>query len=748
MVAVGKTCACALYSVRVSAGNSSIGWPRRGEARSKISPAAAKPHKTPYAIHQPGPNCFFPPLSLRIGALYEKSQRGPFRYNADKLFVHFFKIMVLNLTQKLIKNHLVEGSMLPGEEIAIHIDQTLTQDATGTLVMLELEAMNLARARTEVSVQYVDHNLIQADNKNPDDHLFLESAADRYGLWFSRPGNGVSHPVHMQRFGIPGKTLLGSDSHTPAAGGLGMLAMGAGGLDVALAIVGEPFHFKMPEVWGVKLVGKLPDWVSAKDVILEMLRRHDVDGGLETVIEYYGPGLEQFSAMDRHVIANMGTELGATSTVFPSDKAVRVFMEGQKRGKEWVELLADADATYDRYEEIDLSKLEPLIALPSSPGKVVPVRQVAGEKIYQSYVGSSANPGYRDFAMVAKIVDGRKVADGISFDVNPTSRQLLEELIRDGYLWPLVHAGARLHQAGCNGCIGMGQAPATGRNSLRTVPRNFPGRSGTKEDSVFLCSPETAAASALTGVITDPRSLEIDYPEVKLPVERIINMDMLKAPQPEKEALQVALVKGPNIQSLPELTPLPDYLELPILLKVGDDISTDEILPGGAKVLPYRSNIPMISEFTFEQVDPTYAKRAADHRKTGGHAILGGENYGQGSSREHAALAPRYLGLSAVIAKSFARIHRQNLVNYGVLPLIFKNPAVYNLLEQGDAIVFSHLHKQISKDVPVIEANVPEKEIQLVLEHNLSAREVEVILVGGLTNWICNRDLERLRNKK
>ncbi len=656
--------------------------------------------------------------------------------------------MGLNLTQKLIKNHLVDGNMQPGEEIAIHIDQTLTQDATGTLVMLELEAMNLARARTEVSVQYVDHNLIQADNKNPDDHLFLESASDRYGLWFSRPGNGVSHPVHMQRFGIPGKTLLGSDSHTPAAGGLGMLAMGAGGLDVALAIVGEPFHLKMPKVWGVKLVGKLPDWVSAKDVILEMLRRHDVDGGLETVIEYYGPGLDQFSAMDRHVIANMGTELGATSTVFPSDKAVRVFMEGQKRGKEWVELLADADATYDRYEEIDLSKLEPLIALPSSPGKVVPVSQVAGEKIYQSYVGSSANPGYRDFAMVAKIVDGRKVADGISFDVNPTSRQLLEELIRDGYLWPLVHAGARLHQAGCNGCIGMGQAPATGRNSLRTVPRNFPGRSGTKDDSVFLCSPETAAASALTGVITDPRSLGMDYPQVKLPEERIINIDMLKAPKPEAEALQVVLIKGPNIQSLPDLTALPDYLELPILLKVGDDISTDEILQGGAKVLPYRSNIPMISEFTFEQIDPTYAKRAADHRKTGGHAILAGENYGQGSSREHAALAPRYLGLNVVIAKSFARIHRQNLVNYGVLPLTFKNPAVYNLLEQGDAIVFSHLHKHISKDVPVIEASVPEKEIQLVLEHNLSAREVEVILVGGLTNWIRNRDLARLRNKK
>ncbi len=652
--------------------------------------------------------------------------------------------MGLNLTQKLIKNHLLAGTMRPGEEIAIRIDQTLTQDATGTLVMLELEAMGLRRARTEASVQYVDHNIIQADNKNPDDHLFLESAAARFGLWFSRPGNGVSHPVHMERFGIPGKTLLGSDSHTPAAGALGMLAMGAGGLDVALAIAGEPFHLKMPAVWGVKLIGELPDWVSAKDVILEMLRRHDVDGGLGTVIEYYGSGLSHLSAMDRHVIANMGTELGATSTVFPSDGTVREFMEGQQREHEWVELLPDSDCNYDRSEEIDLSKLEPLIALPSSPGKVVPVREVAGAKIYQSYVGSSANPGYRDFAMVAKIVDGRKIADGFSFDVNPTSRQLLEELIRDGYLWPLVHAGARLHQAGCNGCIGMGQAPATGRNSLRTVPRNFPGRSGAKEDSVFLCSPETAAASALNGVIADPRTLDMEYPQVKEPKERIINAQMLKAPLPESEALQEQLVKGPNIQSLPELIPLPDYLELPILLKVGDDISTDEILPGGAKVLPFRSNIPLISEFTFEQVDPSYAKRAADHRKVGGHAIVGGTNYGQGSSREHAALAPRYLGLSAAIAKSFARIHRQNLVNYGILPLTFAIPEIYNQLERGDILVLAQLHSQIASDSHTIEIDVQKKHLHFAVTHDLSPREIEVILVGGLTNWIHNRDLAAL----
>lgn len=653
--------------------------------------------------------------------------------------------MGLNLTHKLIRDHLVSGSMKAGREIAIRIDQTLTQDATGTLVMLELEAMGLRRAHTEVSVQYVDHNIIQADTKNPDDHLFLESAAERFGLWFSRPGNGVSHPVHMQRFGIPGKTLLGSDSHTPAAGGLGMLAMGAGGLDVAMAIAGEPFHFKMPEVWGIKLTGRLPDWVSAKDVVLEMLRRHDVDGAVGVVIEYFGPGLLELSAVDRHVIANMGTELGATSTVFPSDEAVQHFMEGQGRGKDWIELLPDPDPEYDYTEEIDLSSLAPLIALPSSPGKVVPVSEVAGEEIYQAYIGSSANPGYRDFAVVAEMMKGRRVVDGVSLDINPTSRQLLEELIRDSHLMTLIHAGARLHQAGCNGCIGMGQAPATGRNSLRTVPRNFPGRSGAKEDRVFLCSPETAAASALRGVITDPRTLDMDYPKVKAPATRVINIEMLKAPLPEENALKVDLVKGPNIQSLPELNPLPSRLEIPILLKVGDDLSTDEILAGTTKVLPFRSNIPMISDFTFEGVDPTYAHRAKDQRAHSEHAIIGGENYGQGSSREHAALAPRYLGLRVVIAKSFARIHRQNLVNYGILPLTFKYSTMYDWLEQGDTIVLTRLHRFMADTEATreLEIEVLGKDLQLLVQQDLSEREAEIILSGGLTNWVRRRDLAK-----
>ena len=645
--------------------------------------------------------------------------------------------MALNVSQKLIKSHLLEGEMIPGEMIGIRIDQTLTQDATGTLVMLELEAMGLKRARTEVSVQYVDHNLIQTDYKNPDDHLFLQSACRRFGIWFSRPGNGVSHPVHMQNFGKPGKTLLGSDSHTPAAGSLGMLAIGAGGLDVAMAIAGHPFYLTMPKIWGVKLTGKVPDWVSAKDVILEMLRRHTVKGGLGHIIEYYGPGLETLTAMDRHVIANMGAELGATSTVFPSDETVRDFLKAQDRVADWIELVADPDCAYDRYDEIDLSTLEPLIAKPSSPDAVVPVREVAGMEIYQAYIGSSANPGYRDFAVAAEMVKDSHVAENVSFDINPTSRQLLEELIDQGEMSYLVHAGARLHQAGCNGCIGMGQAPASGKVSLRTVPRNFPGRSGTKEDQVYLCSPETATASALTGVITDPRQLGMRYPKVRLPKKRILNKEMLIPPLPVEEAVKVELVKGPNIQSLPPLDLLPDRLELPILLKVGDNISTDEIMPAGARVLPYRSNIPKISEFVFEIVDPTYHTRALERKPPGPHAIIGGENYGQGSSREHAALAPRYLGLRMVIAKSFARIHRMNLVNFGILPLIFNDPTVYDRLELNDVILLENARDQLAKSVDdrTLVLNVRQKNLTFTVSHNLFPRMIEVILAGGLTNW-------------
>ena len=510
--------------------------------------------------------------------------------------------MAKNVSQKLIESHLIEGEMIPGEEVGLKIDQTLTQDATGTLVMLELEAMGLDRARTELSAQYVDHNLIQEDYKNADDHLFLRSACQKFGIWYSRPGNGVSHPVHMEKFGIPGKTLLGPDSHTPAGGSLGMLAIGAGGLEVAQAIAGEPFYVKMPKTFGVKLIGKLPEWVSAKDVILEMLRRHGVDGGVGKIIEYYGSGLKNLTAMDRHVIANMGAELGATTTVFPSDDIVKKFLEKQGRESDWIELIADADAEFDENEEINLADLEPLIALPSSPGNVVPVKEVEGREIYQAYVGSSANPGLRDFAIAALIVDGKQINDKVSFDINPTSRQILENLISLKLLQKLVHAGARIHQAGCNGCIGMGQAPATGRISLRTVPRNFPGRSGSKEDQVYLCSPETASVSALKGVITDPRSIDMKYPHFSEPDKIILNSDMLI--KPPVSGKNIELIKGPNIAAIPFLNHLPEDIEASVILKVGDDISTDEIMPAGAKVLPYRSNIPeMMKTFIIEQLN-------------------------------------------------------------------------------------------------------------------------------------------------
>ncbi len=641
--------------------------------------------------------------------------------------------MTKNVAQKLIESHLVEGEMAPGAPIGLRIDQTLTQDATGTLVMLSLEAIGLDRVNTETSVQYVDHNLLQIDNLNPDDHLFLESACRRFGVWYSRPGNGISHVVHMQRFGKPGKSLLGADSHTPAAGALGMLAIGAGGLDVALAMSGEPFPMAMPEIFGVRLVGELPDWVSAKDVILEMLRRHGVSGGAGKIIEYYGPGLTGLSAMDRHVIANMGAELGATTTVFPSDEEVKRFLDSEGRAEDWVELAADDGCAYDQHDEIDLSGLEPLIAKPSSPGNVVPVSEVVGEEIYQAYIGSSANPGWRDFAVVADIVRGKTVPPAISFDINPTSRQLLGMLIADGQLGALVAAGARIHQAGCNGCIGMGQAPAIERNSLRTTPRNFPGRSGTREDSVFLCSPETAAASALTGKITDPRSLDMPYPRLRHPEKTVVTMALLEAPPPPEESRSVELVKGPNIKSLPEFEPLPDVLELPAILKMGDDVSTDEIMPAGARVLPYRSNIQKIDDFSFERIDRTYLERARAVRGSTGHAVIAGENYGQGSSREHAAIAPRNLGLRIVLVKSFARIHRQNLVNYGVLPLMFVEPSDYERLDKGDVLIARDLHRTLAKgDDVILEVKGTDS---ISTRHDLTQKQIAVILEGGLINW-------------
>jgi aconitate hydratase len=636
----------------------------------------------------------------------------------------------LNIAEKLIKSHLIEGRMEIGEEIALKIDQTLTQDATGTMVMLELEAMELNRVRTEVSVQYVDHNLIRADFKNSDDHLFLYTGCQRFGLWFSRPGNGVSHPLHMERFGIPGKSLLGSDSHTPAAGSLGMLAIGAGGLEVALAIAGKPLFIRSPAVWGVELTGKLNDWVSAKDVILEMLRRHDVKGGVGKIIEYYGPGVDTLTAMDRHVICNMGTELGATSSIFPADGEIKKFLASQGRRNDYVQITADGNCEYDYYEEINLSEIEPLIALPSSPGNVKPVAEVAGEEILQSYIGSSANPGLRDFGICALMLKEKKVQEKVSFDVNPTTRQILENLVELGLYTYLIRGGARIHEPGCNGCIGMGQAPPTNGRSLRTVPRNFPDRSGTEGDMVYLCSPETATASAVTGVITDPRNLEMDYPRFKQPDQLIINTSMLVPPP--RECLAIDLRKGPNIKSLPRFSKLPESLKLNIVLKVGDNISTDEIMPAGAKVLPFRSNIPEISRFVFKVIDENFYERAIKFQDRG-FALIGGENYGQGSSREHAALAPRYLGLRLVIARSFARIHWENLINFGVLPLSFETKDDWNKIDQGDTIKIENIISVIQKGNTVKIINETKNE-SYETSHDLSDRQIKAVIAGSLIN--------------
>ncbi|HEV7931772.1 MAG TPA: aconitate hydratase [Actinomadura sp.] len=638
--------------------------------------------------------------------------------------------MGLNVAQKLLAAHLESGDMRPGEEIGLRIDQTLTQDATGTLVMLELEAMELDRVKTECSVQYIDHNLLQADEKNAEDHEFLRSACRRFGLWFSKPGNGVSHPTHMQRFGVPGRSLAGSDSHTCAAGSLGMLAIGVGGIEVAMAMAGRPLHLRMPEVWGVRLSGELPPWVSAKDVILEMLRRHGVRGGVNRVIEYHGPGLAGLSAMDRHVIANMGAELGATTTVFPADAAVRDFLAAEDRPGDFTEILADRDATYNIEDEIDLSALEPLIAMPSSPGDVVPVREVAGADVSQVVVGSSANPGLRDFAIVAAMVKGRQTRDHVSFDINPSSREVLSDLTRMGATLDLITAGARIHQTGCLGCIGIGQAPARGRNSLRTFPRNFPGRSGTEEDAVWLCSPETAAAAALAGTITDPRDLGLPCPEIRLPERASVNTAML-VPPPEGDMTGEKLIKGSNISSLPDLPPLPDGFEPLVALRVGDDVSTDEISPAGARALPLRSNIPRLAEFTFTRIDEDYPRRAARSKDGTGHVIVAGQNYGQGSSREHAALTTRYLGLRVVIAKSFARIHWQNLVNFGVLPLGFTDPADYDRIEQEDTIRFQSLRTALSRGTEITVRNTTKAETYHLC-HALSQRQVETVLAGGL----------------
>jgi predicted aconitate hydratase len=645
-----------------------------------------------------------------------------------------------NLTHKILETHLVEGELVPGRELGIRIDHTLLQDATGTLAMLEFEALGLDTVKAELAAQYVDHNLLQTDNKNADDHKFLQTAAARYGIHFSKPGNGVSHQVHMERFGVPGKTLLGSDSHTPGAAGVSMLGIGAGGLDVALAMAGYPYYFPCPKVLGVRLRGRLPDWVSAKDVILEVLRRYGVKGCVGKVIEYSGPGVKTLSATDRETIGNMGTETGATTSLFPSDERTKEYLAAQGRAAAWTPLAADEGAEYDEYLELDLAKLEPLIAKPSSPGNVVLVREVAGTKVDQVIVGSSVNSSYRDLMMTAKMLEGRRVHPDTNFHVNPGSRQVLENVAREGGFVAFLSSGARLHEPGCQGCIGMGQAPGTDEVSLRTFPRNFPGRSGTKDDKVYLCSPETATAAGLKGVIIDPRDLadEMSYPRIRDPKKYLIDEKSIVFPTDELR--KTAVIRGPNIKPLPVLEPLPETLAAEVVLKVGDNISTDAIMPAGNKVLPLRSNILAISEHVFEQIAPDFA---AACRARGSVVVVGGENYGQGSSREHAALAPRYLGVRAKIVKSFARIHKSNLCNFGVLPLTFKDPNDYERLSQGARVKLPDVKARLERGDTEFPVEIDGRTIITVLE--VSERQRKHLIAGGTLNFVKQELLARAK---
>jgi aconitate hydratase len=635
------------------------------------------------------------------------------------------------VTEKILASHLVEGSLQKGSEIGIRIDQTLTQDATGTMAYLEFEATGVPRVQTELSVCYVDHNLVQSDFRNADDHRFLQSVARKYGLYFSPPGNGISHQVHLERFGAPGKTLLGSDSHTPTGGGLGMLAIGAGGLDVAMAMAGKPFYLVMPKVFGIRLSGKLPDWVSARDVLLELLRQLSVKGGVGYIMEYFGPGVDQLTVTDRASITNFGAELGATTSVFPSDENTRKFLESQGRSNLWQPLAADADARYDEVIDIDMSSLEPLIACPSSPDNVVKVSEVAGKPVSQVLVGSCSNSSLRDLMVVAKVLESEEIDSNVSFEINPGSRQVLENITAQGDMLTLIKAGARVHQAGCLGCIGMGQAPPTGAISLRTFPRNFPGRSGTVNDQVYLCSPEVAVASAVTGRITDPRDLG-EYPLFELPKEYLLGDQRIEAPSEVGEDFEI--IRGPNIAPFPEFEPLAETWQGKILLKVGDNITTDHIMPAGAKILPLRSNIPAISEYVFNSVDLEFIQSARDASagELGG-MIIGGENYGQGSSREHAALAPRYLGVQVKLVKSFARIHKANLINFGIVPLTFENPEDYEALKQGSHVEIPDIRRKISAGEQKLTVLIDGNPIQTILE--ISDRHRAILLAGGLLNW-------------
>ena len=639
------------------------------------------------------------------------------------------------LAQKMIAEHLVSGDMRVGEEIGLRIDQTLTQDATGTMAYLQLEAMGTEQVKTELSVAYIDHNTLQAGFENADDHRYIRTVAKRHGIRFSRPGNGICHQVHLERFGVPGKTLIGSDSHTPTAGGLCMLGMGAGGLDVAVAMGGGTYYITMPRIIGVQLIGHLRPWVSAKDIILEVLRRLGVKGGVGAILEYYGAGVETLSVPRRATITNMGAELGATTSLFPSDERTREFLALEGREEVWREIRPDTDAVYDETITVDLSALAPLAACPHSPDNVRPVSELAGGAIDQVCIGSCTNSSMQDMLTVAAILRGQTVAPNVSLSISPGSKQVYAMLAKTGALTDLIEAGARILECACGPCIGMGFSPNAGGISLRTFNRNFEARSGTKDAKVYLVSPEVAAVSAIRGVFTDPTTFG-EAPQVTLPETFDLNDNMIDLPAPPEEAASVEVLRGPNIKPIPVGVAPAETLTAPLVLKVGDNITTDHIMPAGAKILPYRSNVPKLAEFCFTVCDPTFPERA---KRAGEGIIVGGANYGQGSSREHAALVPLYLGIRAVIAKSFARIHMANLINFGIVPLTFADPDDYDRLGEGDTLRIADFRGAVgSRDTVMLTDDTTGREVLLRLD--FTERQREILLAGGLLHYTKERN--------
>lgn len=639
--------------------------------------------------------------------------------------------MGLTIAQKIIKNHLVCGDMTPGSEIGLKIDQTLTQDATGTMAYLQFEAMGLERVKTELSVAYIDHNTLQSGFENADDHRFIQSCAAKRGVRFSRPGNGICHQVHLERFSVPGKTLIGSDSHTPTCGGIGMLAMGAGGLDVAVAMGGGTYYIPMPKMVRVNLIGKLPSWTAAKDIILEVLRLMTVKGGVGKIVEYAGEGVKTLSVPERATITNMGAELGATTSIFPSDEATRAFLKAQGREKDWIPLASDEDAVYDEEYTINLSTLQPLVAQPHMPDNVVKVREIEGLEINQVCIGSCTNSSLFDMLKVAKILKGKTVAPNVSLAIAPGSKQVLRMLAANGALGDMIDAGARILESACGPCIGMGQAPGSKGISLRTFNRNFKGRSGTADAGVYLVSPETAAASAIRGVLTDPNDLG-EFPEIVMPEKFTVNDNMILPPCPAETAASCEIAYGPNIKEVPKGHALEESIDKKVVLKVGDNITTDHIMPAGAKILPYRSNVPYLSNFCFTVCDKDFPERC---REMQGGFVVGGVNYGQGSSREHAALVPLYLGIRAVLVKSFARMHKANLINSGILPLEFLHPEDYDTIEEGDELLLPDIRTAVEGGTTAEVIN-KSKNLTYTVSTDFSERQREILAAGGCLNYI------------